>query len=106
MMADATVAAEHSSLGAIGRASLRASEIMSANLMGPLGLFCRVSGVLSLDLGTECRIIRHRIRFGWPLGAKLIRDHPHCFPDRFQMAVLLGHLRENIESKQRPLTHR
>jgi hypothetical protein len=33
MMTDATLAAEHSSLGAIGRASLVASEMMSANLI-------------------------------------------------------------------------
>src|SRR5215510_3096736 len=105
MITDATLAAEHSSLVTMGRASLLASEIMSANLMYPLGLFRRVGGALSLDPGTESRIIRHRSRFGRPLGAKLLRNHTDCRPDRLQTAIIFGHLPENIEPKQRPPPH-
>jgi hypothetical protein len=57
---------------------------------------------LSLDSGTERGVIRHRSRFGLPPGAKLLSNHPHCSPDRLQMAVIFGHLPQNIEPKQRP----
>src|SRR5215470_18412153 len=54
----------------------------------------------------ESRIIRHRVRICWPLGAELVRNAPYCRADRLQMAVIFGHLPKNVEPKQRPLAHR